>query len=376
MVRAIEPPAAAESAPPPRANPDLLGHESAARALERLYRGGKLPHAILLGGPRGIGKATLAFRFARFLLAQGSSGGAADFLGGRGEAGLAIDPDSGAFRRVAAGGHADLLTVERAWDPRRKRLRGDIVVEDTREIGAFLRLTAAEEGWRIVVVDGAEEMNRNAANAVLKILEEPPSRALLMLVSHSPGRLSPTIRSRCRRLTLGALPQAVAGRLIARYRPQLDDAEAEVIAGLCGGSVGRALELVDAGGLTLYRSLLELLVEAPAMDGVKLHGFADRLARADAEDGYRAVEELLTQFVARMATGAVRGGLAPGQIPAGEIAAAETTAIQRLAARVDPARWAELHGQIERDFSAARDLNLDRKQTMLGAFFAIAEAAR
>ena len=375
MVRAIEPPAAAESVPPPRANPDLLGHDSAARALERLYRAGKLPHAILLSGPRGIGKATLAYRFARFLLAQGS-GGATDFLGGLGETGLAIDPDSGAFRRVAAGGHADLLTVERAWDPRRKRLRGDIVVEDTREIGEFLRLTAAEEGWRIVVVDGAEEMNRTAANAVLKILEEPPSRALLLLVSHSPGRLLPTIRSRCRRLTLAALPQAVAGRLIARYRPQFDDAEAEVIAGLCGGSVGRALELVDAGGLTLYRSLLELLVEAPAMDSVKLHGFADRLARADAEDGYRAVEELLTQFVARMATSAVRGALGPGQIPAGEIAAAETTAMQRLAARADPVRWAELCRRIEHDFTAARELNLDRKQTMLGAFFAIAAEAR
>jgi DNA polymerase-3 subunit delta' len=376
MARAVEPAAAAESAPPPRANPDLLGHESAARELERLYRAGMLPQAILLGGPRGIGKATLAFRFARFLLAQGSGDDAVDFWGDLGETGLAIDPDSGAFRRVAAGGHADLLTVERAWDPRRKRLRGDIVVEDTREIGEFLRLTAAEEGWRIVIVDGAEEMNRNAANAVLKILEEPPSRALLMLVSHSPGRLSPTIRSRCRRLLLRALPQPVAGRLIARYRPQVDGAEAELLAGLCGGSVGRALELVDAGGLGLYRSLLELLVQAPAMDSAKLHGFADRLARADTEDGYRAVEELLTQFLARMATGTARGALGPGQIPAGQIAAAEAMAMQRLGARADPARWAELHGQIERDFTAARDLNLDRKQTMLGAFFAIAQTAR
>ncbi len=375
MARAIEPPAAVEPAPP-RANPDFLGHDSAERELERLFRVGMLPHAILLGGPRGIGKATLAFRFARFLLAQGSGGATAGFLGGLGETGLAIDPDSGTFRRVAAGGHADLLTVERAWDPRRRRLRGDIVVDDTREIGEFLRLTAAEEGWRIVIVDGAEEMNRNAANAVLKILEEPPSRALLLLVSHSPGRLLPTIRSRCRRLMLRALPQAVAGRLIARYRPQLDRAEAEMLARLCGGSVGRALELVDAGGLALHRSLLELLAQVPAIDSAKLHGFADRLARADAEDGYRAVEELLTHLLARVATGAVRGPLGPEQTPVGEVVAAETTAVERLAARADPARWAKLCGKIERDFTAARDLNLDRKQTMLGAFFAIAETAR
>jgi DNA polymerase III subunit delta' len=375
MARTIEPPAATESAPPPRANPDLLGHGSAERELERLYRARMLPHAILLGGPRGIGKATLAFRFARFLLAQGGDSGA-EPLGGPGETGLAIDPASGAFRRVAAGGHADLLTVERAWDPRRKRLRGDIVVEDTREIGEFLRLTAAEEGWRIVIIDGAEEMNRSAANAVLKILEEPPSRALLMLVSHSPGQLLPTIRSRCRRLLLRALPQPVARRLIAGYRPQLDAAEAAMLAELCGGSVGRALELVDAGGLALYRSVLELLALAPAIDSAKLHGLADRLARADAEEGYRAVEELLTQLLARMATGAGRDALEPEQIPMSGSGAAETTATERLAARADPARWAELCWQIERDFTAARDLNLDRKQTILGAFFAIAAAAR
>ena len=374
MARAIEPPVAPEIAPPPRANPDLLGHERAERELERLYRAGMLPHAILLGGPRGIGKATLAFRFARFLLAQGSGG--AGLLGGLGETGLAIDPDSGAFRRVAAGGHADLLTVERAWDPRRKRLRGDIVVEDTREIGEFLRLTAAEEGWRIVIIDGAEEMNRNAANAVLKILEEPPARALLMLVSHSPGQLLPTIRSRCRRLLLRPLPQPVAGGLIASYRPQLDGVEAAILAEISGGSVGRALELVDAGGLALYRSLLELLAPAPALDSAKLHGFADRLARADAEEGYRAVEELLTQLLAQLATGGVRGALGPDQNPTGASGVAGTTAIERLAARADPVRWAELCWKIERDFTAARDLNLDRKQAMLGAFFAIAETAR
>src|SRR4029077_13207291 len=120
---------------------------------------------------------------------------------GAGE-GLAVAPESGVFRRVAAAGHADLLTVERAYDPRRRRLRSEIVVDDTRAIAAFLRLTPAEGGWRVVVVDGADEMNRNAANALLKILEEPPSRALLLLVAHSPGRLLPTIRSRVRRFPL------------------------------------------------------------------------------------------------------------------------------------------------------------------------------
>ena len=198
---------AASLAPPPRANPDLLGREAAESDLRRLFEADRLPHALLLSGPRGIGKATLAFRLARFVLAQGAAAnGAPPALFDGGEAGLAVAPESGPFRRVAAGGHADLLTVERAYDPRRRRLRADILVDDTREIAGFLRLTPAEGGWRVVVVDGADEMNRNAANALLKILEEPPQRALLLLVAHSPGRLLPTIRSRCRRFAMAPLP--------------------------------------------------------------------------------------------------------------------------------------------------------------------------
>src|SRR5215216_727506 len=154
------------------------------------------------------------------------------------EDGLAVPPQSGVFRRVASGGHADLLTIERAYDPRRRRLRGEIVVDDTREIAAFMRLTAAEGGWRVVVVDGADEMNRSAANALLKILEEPPRHALLLLVAHSPGRLLPTIRSRCRRFPMPPLPEATVAELLARYRPELDHAAAAAITALAEGSIG------------------------------------------------------------------------------------------------------------------------------------------
>jgi DNA polymerase III subunit delta' len=359
---------------PPRANPDLVGHGAAERELLRLYRAGRLPHAILLTGPRGIGKATLAFRLARFLLAQSRASGApgaAVLAGSEAEADLAIDPSNGVFRRVAAGGHADLLTVERAWDPRRRRLRSEIVVEDTREIAAFFRLSAAEEGWRIAIVDGAEEMNRNAANALLKILEEPPDRGLLLLVSHNPGRLLPTIRSRCRRLVLAPLSTPLAAQLLRRYRPQLDEAEAAALLALSGGSVGCALELAEAGGLELYRSLTELLAQAPAIDLGRLHALTDRLARAEAEDAYRASEELLARLLARVAADAARG-----RAGAKEIVAGEGAAISRLAGAADPARWAELRTEIERNFAAARNLNLDRKQTMLGAFFAIEALAR
>lgn len=376
--------AAPPATPAPRANPTLLGHEAAEEALRRLHERGRLPHAILICGPRGIGKATLAFRLARFILAQGALDRGQSAEAGEG---LAIDPGSGVFRRVAAGSHADLLTVERAWDPERRRLRGAILVEDARAISGFLRLTAAEEGWRIVVVDGAEEMNASAANALLKILEEPPQRALLLLVSHNPGRLLPTIRSRCRRLPLLAPASALVRRLITQYRPALGGGEAAALAALAEGSVGRALELADAGGLALYRSLIEILApagsspenprgtEPPALDVPRLHAFADRLVRPEARDGYRTVSELLTQLPARLATVAV-GRPPVGAAPdAQDIVAGEGAALARLAQSADPASWAALHGAIGRRFARADDLNLDRKQALLGAVLAIARPA-
>jgi DNA polymerase III subunit delta' len=347
----------AGAAPAPRANLDLVGHEAVERELQRLFAAGRLPHALLICGPRGIGKATLAFRLARFALAHGAGETAPPALFGAGE-GLAIPPDSGTFRRIAAGGHADLLTVERAWDPRRRRLRGEIVVDDTREIAQFLRLTPAEGGWRVVVVDGADEMNRNAANALLKVLEEPPRRALLLLVAHSPGRLLPTLRSRCRRLALPPLPPAIVRQLLARYRPDLSAAQLDELAALADGSIGRALDLAAADGVGLYRAVVALLTREPGIDAVALHAFADRLARAEADEAYRVAADLLAQIIAGLALAAASGG-------------GEGALLGRLAARAPAARWAELRAQVAEGFARTEGLNLDRKQAILGAFFAI-----
>ena len=353
----------------PRANPDLLGHEPAETTLRRLFEQNRMPHALLLTGPRGIGKATLAFRLARFVLARSAGELDAGLFGDAAGEGLWIAPETGVFRRVASGGHADLLTVERAYDPRRRRLRGEIVVDDVREIANFLRLTPAEGGWRVVIVDGADEMNRNGANALLKILEEPPSRALLLLVAHSPGRLLPTIRSRCRRMVLSPLAPALVDGLLTRYRPDLDEPQREGVAALAGGSIGRALDLAATGGVELYRSVLSLLGRDARIDPSALHGFADRLARAEAEEGYRAVEDLLGQLLARLAVSAARG------MPETASDTGETSVLRRLGTRVPAARWAELREEVRQGFARTDDLNLDRKQTILSAFFAIERAA-
>jgi DNA polymerase III subunit delta' len=372
--------------PEPRANPDLRGHEAAEAALLEAHHAGKLPHALIIGGPRGVGKATLAFRLARFLMAQsgeaasGPIGGEAapGLFGGESPRSLALAPDHPVFRRIAAGGHADLITIERGRDPRNKdRLRGEIVVEDTRGVANFLRLTPAEGGWRIVIVDSADDMNRNAANALLKILEEPPRRSLLILVSHMPGRLLPTIRSRCRKLALKPLPDSEVVRLVARYRPDVAVEDAQALAQLAEGSIGRALDLAASGGLDLYRSLLKLLQALPDIDGPALHGFADRLARAGAEDTYRTVTELLSQFLTRMISRAAHSSAgAVGEAGWTDIVPGEGQGMGRLAARRSLDQWVEVWEKVMRLFAQADGLNLDRKQVVLGAFFALEGAAR
>src|ERR1700733_6152936 len=194
--------------PKPRANPILLGHEDAEATMLDALRTGRMHHAWLITGPEGVGKATLAYRFARRLLA----GRSADDT-------LALDPADPIFRRVAAASHADLLTIERAYDEKRKRMKTQIAVDDVRRINGFMSLTPAEGGWRVVIVDGAEELNQNSANALLKGLEEPPPRAVLLLACAAPGRLLPTIRSRCRRLRLDPLGPEPMDRLLATYLP-------------------------------------------------------------------------------------------------------------------------------------------------------------
>jgi DNA polymerase III subunit delta' len=354
--------------PPPRDNPLLIGHEAAEAVLLQAYRSGRLPHAWLISGPRGIGKATLAFRFARFLFAEGVS---AVGLFAAPPTSLAVAPEHPVFRRVASGGHADLLVVERSVDPKRKKLRNEIVVDDTRAIAGFLRLTPAEGAWRVVIVDGADMMNRNAANALLKILEEPPQKALLLLVSDNPGRLLPTIRSRCRILALKPLADTEVKDALARYRPDLAAGDRAVLAQLAEGSIGRGLDLAAAGGLGLYRGLVRLIDGLPTLDGAAVHALAERLARGDGEDSYRLLGELLPGWVARMvalATGSGEGERAalPG----------EAQTMRRLAGRRGLDQWVEVWENLNQLFAVADEVNLDRKQVVLNAFFTLAEAAR
>jgi DNA polymerase-3 subunit delta' len=359
--------AAEVAVPTPRENTTLKGHEAAEATLLSAVTSGRMPHGLLITGPHGIGKATLAFRFARFLLSHvAEQSGGALFAPAR-PTSLMVPAEHPVFRRVASSGHADLLTVERGIDPKRKRERTEIVVEDARAIAAFLRLTPAEGGWRVVIVDTADEMNRNAANAVLKVLEEPPERAILILVSDNPGRLLPTIRSRCRRLALRPLSDAIVADLIGRYRPDLSAADQVALVELAEGSIGHAIELAEQGGVALHRDLLGILRSLPELDGAELHAFADRVARWGAEDAFRVLSELMPATLARAIAKAA------GSEPAGE---GPEAVLSKLLARRGLDRWVEVWEKISELFAQADAINLDRRQVVLNAFFALEEAAR
>jgi DNA polymerase-3 subunit delta' len=332
----------------PRETGVLFGHAEAERSLLESYRSGRIPHAWLIGGEPGIGKATLAYRMARFVLAHPDPSAPAV----QQAQSLAVDPDNPVARRVAARAQGDLLVLERVINEKTGKLFTVIRVEDVRRTVAFFGSTAGEGGWRVCVVDNADELQSpQAANALLKILEEPPPRALLLLVSDAPARLLPTIRSRCRRLLLRPLETADVVRALAAATGRgADEAEVREAAAAADGSVARAVALLDDKARALRQRVLDLFAQLPDPDPRALHTLGDSLGGSEPATLAAFVDMVNAWLNARL-----HGG---GQ---------ET---QRLA------HLAQVSAKINR---AARDVdtyNLERKPLVFAVFGLLAEAAR
>lgn len=328
-------------APHPRHAPRVIGQDAAVAAFLQAAAGDRLHHAWLLTGPRGVGKATLAWAIARRLLAGGAGPG------------LAADPDAPEVQRIAALSEPRLALIRRPWDDKTGRLRAEITVDEIRRLLSFFHLSAAEGGRRVAIIDAADEMNTAAANALLKVLEEPPSDALILLIAHQPARLLPTIRSRCRTLRLAPLPP---GQMAAILSDLGLNEDAEALSALSDGSVGEALRLAGQGGLDRYQALVDLFDTLPRLDRVAASKFADGAAgRAGAEgDPFDLTITVLDRFVTRLA----RAGLMGAPLP--QAARGEGALMARLSPDDQAARiWAEAQARLSARARTGRAVNLD-----------------
>jgi DNA polymerase-3 subunit delta' len=331
----------------PRQTTVLFGHAQAEQALLSSYQGARAPHAWLIGGPPGVGKATLAYRFARFILAHPEPGAAAV----QRATSLAVDSDNPVARRIAAQAQGDLLVLERVVNEQTGKLYTVIRVDDVRRTVSFFGSTAGEGGWRIAIVDAVDDLQREGANALLKVLEEPPARTILLLISHAPGRVLPTIRSRCRRLLLRPLAvEEVARAVAATTDRSANEPDVSEAAAAADGSVARALALLDGAALALRQRVLDLFAQLPEPDPRALHALGDALGGTD--------PQTLETFM----------DLVNGWLSAELREAAD--ALPRMA------RLAETWDKVNR---AARDVetyNLERKPLVFSVFGALADAAR
>ncbi len=238
--------------PAPRTIGPLIGHAAAEKTLVDAWTSGQMPNAWLISGPKGIGKASLAYMFASLIL-KGEGGD----LFGDVPVGLEMAPDDPVSAMVINSTHPDLVVVQRTVNEKTKRMREEIVIDDARKASGLFARTSSAGGWRVVIVDAADELNKNSANALLKLVEEPPEKAVVLLVAHRPGRVLLTLRSRCRHLRLGALTSDQVAAVLAAHHADTDTtaASSAALATLAEGSPGRALRLASVDGLALHGNL-------------------------------------------------------------------------------------------------------------------------
>lgn len=357
-----------EGAPHPRETRKLFGQAAAEQAFLEAFISDRMHHAWLLTGPRGVGKATLAWTVARFLLATPVAEPDGLFGAPPPPTNLDIDPEHPVARRIAAGAEPGLKSITRSENEKTGRLRDVISVEDVRAMAGFFQLSATDGGRRVVIIDAADDMNPQAANAVLKMLEEPPARATLLLVSHQPSALLPTIRSRCRVLRLGTLGADDMTRALTQAGMTATE-DIAALSELAGGSVGAALRLSLLDGVQTYASLLHLLGALPQFDRAAAVKLAEAAAARGAEAKRALLFEILDLLLSRLAhTGA------SGAPPATEAGPKEADILARLAPSPGAGRiWAEVAQETSARARHGLAVNLDPAALVLDTLIKISQ---
>jgi len=337
----------AEGGRHPRFAPEVYGQDTAIDLWLEAEASGRRHHAWLLTGPKGIGKATLAWKLAAHVLSDAADG----MFGGptRAEIARGPDPESGLMRRIAALSEPRLKLLRRGWDAKAERHKSNIAVDDVRELRNFFQMSAADGGARVVIVDAADEMNTAAANALLKSLEEPPPGAVFLLIAESPAGLLPTIQSRCRRLACASLSEDLIEKALFG-----SDAASEVgLAALSLGSAGTALRLAQHDGAGVYRDILNIF-RTRGHDRDAAHRLAETLAGKGQSERQDIAFDLIQTFVARLALAGARGAVPE------PVAADEPALLARLAPTpVLGRRWADLVADLGPKLRHGRAVNLD-----------------
>ena len=360
--------AASEHIDHPRLTTELFGHEAAERLFLEAVNQERIHHGWLITGPKGIGKATFAWQLAKFLLSRnpGTAAGSDARLFGEEAAPeyqtLFLGENDVVSSQVAAGGHGGLLLVERSLNESTGKMRKEIVIGDVRKLTKFFTQTASEGGWRVAIVDAADEMNANAANALLKILEEPPEKSIILLIAHSPGKLLPTIRSRCRALPLMPLQNDSVRAVLAARFPEIDIAELDAASAMAAGAPGKAIELVSKAGTELYRQMASTLVGLPVVDMTHVHALAGKLGTVKADAEYRLFTEMFMAWLQRLIRQSVTGEATQ------DVMEGESEQISRISAMARVDQWLELWDKVSHLISRADAVNLDRKQVIVTLF--------
>jgi DNA polymerase-3 subunit delta' len=354
-------------APHPRQAAQLFGQDVAEAAFLDALSHDRLHHAWMITGPEGIGKATLAWRIARFLLATPVQHGGL-FNAPPPPSSLDIAPEHPVARHLLAGSEPRALVLRRPFDEKNNRLKQDITVEEVRGLHRFFGLSATEGGRRVVIVDSADDMNTSAANALLKLLEEPPKDAVLLLIAHQPARLLPTIRSRCRTLRCAPLnADDLAAALV--QAEAMESADPHALSVLAQGSAGRAFRLLQGDGVQLYRDLIALIGQAPNMPRPQILALSESVQGAAAAERMEVLVTLIAFALNRLAkTGAM------GQLP--DVLDFEAQALARLSNSPAKARaWADLAQHLSARIDHGRAVNLDPSALILDTLLQIEATA-
>lgn len=353
-------------APHPRETPTLIGHHAAEQAFLEAYNAGKLHHGWMITGPLGLGKATLAWRIARFLLATPEDDGG--MFAAPPPTTLDIAADHPIAHRLAALSEPRLFLLRRAWDDTARKLKSMITVDEVRKLKNYFSLSAADGGRRVAIIDAVDEMNIAAANALLKLLEEPPPHVTLLLISHQPSRLLPTIRSRCRELRLAPLSADDMATALALTG---DAPENPVpLAELSGGSVGEAIRIMNLDGMKLYAGIIALFATLPRLDRSRALALAELGAGRGNEEKFDLILMLIDLFLARLARAGTLGYCPP------DAANGEAELIARLSPSPYAARqWADLAQGLANRARKGRAVNLDPASLLMDMVLKIDETA-